>query len=353
MDVTMDRAEQTRQEALAKALDNIAVLDLACLGVAGHLYEALQRKQPGDMCMGAARFVLNALPEEGGLAVIATGFPMGGGVPETDGPVGAAMLARALRVARGARSLIVTDEDFVDAVKAACIGAGLSPRIADPEGLESISYLNPVYILPFPREEAACRTRCEQVLANMEPDLLVAVERPGKNTAGVYHGMNGRPLAGFVADIEPLFEMGRDRGIPILGIGDGGNELGMGVIREDLGEFLPQATSCGCPCGQGTAAVFAADYLVVASVSNWGADGIIAGLAVLTHNSDVLHYPDRERRAIELCANSGAVDGVHVSPVPAVDGIPAEEWEGLLTTLRGMIHRGTDFRGDWRRQKHG
>lgn len=349
----MDRAEQTRQEALAKALDNIAVLDLACLGVAGHLYEALQRKQPGDMCMGAARFVLNALPEEGGLAVIATGFPMGGGVPETDGPVGAAMLARALRVARGARSLIVTDEDFVDAVKAACIGAGLSPRIADPEGLESISYLNPVYILPFPREEAACRTRCEQVLANMEPDLLVAVERPGKNSAGVYHGMNGRPLAGFVADIEPLFEMGRDKGIPILGIGDGGNELGMGVIHEDLGSFLPQATSCGCPCGQGTAAVFAADYLVVASVSNWGADGIIAGLAVLTHNSDVLHHPDRERRSIELCANSGAVDGVHVSPVPAVDGIPAEEWEGLLTTLRGMIHRGTDFSGDWRRQKHG
>ncbi|MFW5733826.1 MAG: DUF4392 domain-containing protein [Oceanidesulfovibrio sp.] len=349
----MDQAEQTRQSALERALDAIATLDLACLGVADHLYAALQRKQPGPMCMGAARFVLDALPEEGGLAVIATGFPMGGGVPETDGPVGAAMLARSLRVARGARSLIVTDEEFVDAVKAACIGAGLSPRIADPEGLESISYLNPVYILPFPREEEACRSHCEQVLANMRPDLMVAVERPGKNVAGVYHGMNGRPLAGYVADIEPLFEMGREASIPILGIGDGGNELGMGIIREALGSFLPQATSCGCPCDKGTAAVFAADYLVVASVSNWGTDCVIAGLSVLTQNIDVLHYPDREKRAIELCANSGAVDGVLVSPVPAVDGIPAEEWEGLLTTLRGMIHRGTGFQGDWRRRKHG
>jgi hypothetical protein len=215
-----------------------------------------------------------------------------------------------------------------------------------------VSYLNPVYILPFPREEQTCRERSERVMANMRPHLMVAVERPGKNVEGVYHGMNGRPLAGYVADIEPLFEMAREGGVPVLGIGDGGNELGMGLIRDDLGGFLPQATSCGCPCGKGTAAVFAADYLVVASVSNWGANGVIAGLAVLTQNRDVLHYPDRERRAIELCANSGAVDGVHVSPVPAVDGIPAEEWEGLLTTLRGMVHRGKDVHGDWRRQTH-
>ncbi len=370
--------DDRRADALAKALDEIAILDLACLGVASYLYLALESRQPGPMCMGAARFMLNALkrtrqtapplasnsaespngrnshagPGRSPVVMIATGFPMGGGVPETDGPVGAAMLARALAKTCGARSVIVTDEAFVEAVKAACIGAGLAPRLVAPDGLEQVSYLNAVHILPFPLEDDACRARCDTALDSMNPALMVAVERPGKNIKGVYHGMNGRPLAGYVADIEPLFSMARERGAPFLAIGDGGNEVGMGLIREDLSAVLPQAEHCGCPCGGGAAAVLEADYLVTASVSNWGAACVIAALSVLTDRPDALHAPEEERRAIELCANSGAVDGVSLSPVPAVDGVSAEEWEGLMTVLHGMVRRGVTDQGDWRRDVH-
>ncbi len=336
---------------VAAAIDDFITLDLACLGVSGPLFAALQRHQPGPMCLGAARFLLDNLPPEDGLVCIATGFPMGGGVPETDGPVGAAMLARALHQALGVTTVLVTDQGWEESLRAACIGAGLSPMPLQENGVERIRYLRPVYVAAVPRDEASAANACARIM-QLKPDMLIAIERPGKNHLGVYHGMNGRPLAGFLSDVEGLFELGREAGVPVLAIGDGGNEIGMGLVRDDLPAFLPQAASCGCPCGGGTAAAFAADYLVVASVSNWGAAGIVAALAAVTGDMDVLQEPEREQRAIELCANTGAVDGVSVSPEPAVDGIPAQEWFGLLRSLRGMVTRGMARKKDWRRKVH-
>ncbi len=337
---------------VADAIDDFATLDLACLGVSQPLYTALQRRQPGPMCLGAADFMLQHLPESQGLVIIATGFPMGGGVPETDGPIGAAMLARALHLSRGCDCIIITDKGWEEPMRAACIGAGLAPIPVPEQGIETINYLKPAYIATVPREDDACHEAVDALLARKKPDLLIAIERPGKNVQGVYHGMNGRPLTGFVADLDYLFHRGRESGVPILGIGDGGNEIGMGLLLRDLPDFLPQARDCGCPCKGGTAAALSADHLVTASVSNWGATCIVAALALRLQNIEILHEPEQEQRAIELCANTGAVDGVSVSPIPAVDGIPGQEWAGLLRSLRGMVARSLFREKDWRRTVH-
>ena len=37
-----------------------------------------------------------------------------------------------------------------------------------------------------------------------------------------------------------------------------------------------------------------------------------------------------------------------MSPEPAVDGISAEEWRGLLRTMRGMVYRTMGVTKDWR-----
>jgi hypothetical protein len=53
-----------------------------------------------------------------------------------------------------------------------------------------------------------------------------------------------------------------------IGVGDGGNEIGMGRVRERLageGELIARIAS-----------VVSVDHLVVAGVSNWGAYGIVA-----------------------------------------------------------------------------
>ncbi|MBG0775854.1 MAG: DUF4392 domain-containing protein [Desulfovibrionaceae bacterium] len=344
----MTTRDQKTMLDLARAIDTFTTQDLTALGVSPQFFAAQQKVLPGPMCLGAADRILSALPPKGGRVIIATGFPMGAGVPETDGPVGAAFLARALYRAVGAQTVIVTDEGWENVVGAACIGAGISPQPLRSGGVREEHYLRQVFIRTVPRDRAESHAVGERILDDIDPHLMIAVERPGKNEMGRYHGMNGRTLEGWVADLDHMFEKARERGITILGVGDGGNELGMGLIQDAVLRVLPQARSCGCGCGGGTAAVTPADFLVVSCVSNWGCTGIIAALALTLGRMDIMHEPEWEQRAIELTANAGGVDGGSLSPVPAVDGIPALEWAGLVRAMRGMVRRGMDIGADWR-----
>ncbi|MGD9124222.1 MAG: DUF4392 domain-containing protein [Desulfarculaceae bacterium] len=344
--------EDSKKLKLFKTIDHFMTLDLTGLGLVVPLYQALGEVQPGNMCQGASEMITRALPQPGGLALIATGFPMGAGLPETDGPVGAALLARALLKSRGAPSILITDAGWEQSLKAACVGAGLTPLEAPSARPEKIHYLNEVYIKTVPKEAEPCHAVCDQLLEIMRPGLLVAVERPGQNLKGVCHGLNGRSLEGMAADLDYLFSQGQKAGIPSLAVADGGNEIGMGLIKQALPGILPQGVDCGCPCGGGITAQTACDHLVVASVSNWGVSGIIAALALSHGDLGLLHSPGREIRTIEMCANAGAVDGGSLSPDPAVDGVPAWEWEGLLRSLKGALYRGLGLDGDWRRAGH-
>jgi hypothetical protein len=160
--------------------------------------------------------------------------------------------------------------------------------------------------------------------------------------------LGGRPLTGLVADLDGLFRKGREQGIPFIAFADGGNELGMGVIADDLPAFSPKARNCGCPCGAGVAATTPADQLVVASVSNWAVTGLIAALTALLQNPVVFHEPELEVRSIDFCCAGGGVDGMIEAPESAVDGIPAAEWAGLIRALRGSVMRTLGLTVDWR-----
>ena len=336
-----------QMESLAKDLDAMATMDLTGLGVIGPMRTALLAKQPGPMCLGAAKLIKEALDGPEPLVLIVTGFPMGGGVPETDGPVGAALLARALIKAFGARVVLVTDNGWEGCLEGACIGAGISPVRSNGGIPQKVPYLRQVYIQSVERGPQACHAVCDGMLRDWGPNLVVAIERPGMNSKGTYHGMNGRSISGQVADLDYLFQKSREAGIATLAVGDGGNELGMGLLKDDLPNFLPQ-TSPLLEYG-GTAAQQSADYLVAACVSNWGASCIVAALGLLLGRLDVLHAPQRERRSLELCSARGAVDGGTLAPDPLADGVPAAEWEGLRAGIRGMLKRGLGLNQDWRR----
>ncbi|MBS1081287.1 hypothetical protein [Gluconobacter kondonii] len=76
-------------ERLSATIDDFMVLDYTGVGSIGMIYAALQKRQPGSMCMAAAEMIVGQVAERPGPVLIATGFPEGGGVPETDGPVAA------------------------------------------------------------------------------------------------------------------------------------------------------------------------------------------------------------------------------------------------------------------------
>lgn len=346
-------------KASADLIERFMTLDLTGVGLIGNIYNALQSRQPGPACMQAAEIIVERVRAHGGPVVIATGFPEGGGVPETDGPVGAALLARALFLALGVETVILTDDDWVETMIGTARGAGLSPLPFPSNGkIEKIAFIRPIYIRSVPKDSAGATAITDALFDQTNPSLVIAIERPGANSNGLYHGLGGRPLDGMVADLDQFFRKAKQKKIPFIAIGDGGNELGMGVIAEDLPTFSPKAVDCGIPGRGGVGAATAADHLIVSNVSNWGATGLIAALSTLLDNPVVFHDPELERRCIELCVASGGVDGMFMAPEPAVDGISADEWVGLIATLRNTLSRlqgrVTNWKGDsgdWRQIK--
>jgi hypothetical protein len=112
--------------------------------------------------------------------------------------------------------------------------------------------------------------------------------------------------------------------VTTIGVGDGGNEVGMGSVRARLareGELIARIAS-----------MVAVDHLVVAGVSNWGAYGIVAQLGRLT-GQRLLHAPTDERKMIDACVTAGAVDGLTKRPEPTVDALDADTHAAVVALL--------------------
>ena len=222
------------------------------------------------------------------------------GAAETDGPPGAAVLGRALR-ALGAEVRYVTDAVTVPVLSAALTALDeAADVIAWPDG-----------------DDAARR-----LLASERPTHLVAIERPGRARDGTYRNMRGADVSEWNARIDELFvRAGR---VTTVGVGDGGNEIGMGNVRARLAK--------GGGLAARIASVVSVDHLVVAGVSNWGAYGIVAHLGRLA-GRPLLHTPDDERRLVTACVAAGACDGVTRRREPTVDGLALDTHAALVTLL--------------------
>ena len=61
--------------------------------------------------------------------------------------------------------------------------------------------------------------------------------------------------------------------IIFIGIGDGGNELGMGKVLDRIVKDVPHGETIAC--------VTAADYLITAGVSNWGGYALAVALYLI------------------------------------------------------------------------
>ena len=140
---------------IAQTIENFMTLDLTGVGLIGKIHDALQKVQPGPACMAAARIIVERIRNHAGPVVIATGFPEGAGVPETDGPVGAAFIARALFLGLGVETVILTDDDWVGMMEGTCRGAGLAPLPFPQDGkITSVDFVRPVYIRSVPKDDA-------------------------------------------------------------------------------------------------------------------------------------------------------------------------------------------------------
>ena len=246
---------------------------------------------PPDFCHQAAQAVL-ALPR--GVVLLTTGFYVRG-FAETDGPSGTWAVAKALE-RLGFHPVIVVDE--------------LCRGYFEPEGLET------VYV-PYDTEDAFLQGLLEQY----QPVLLFALERCGINRVGEYMNMHGVSIRHHTAPIDRLFTLSHGR-IPSIGVGDGGNEIGMGSLADIIAEKLPL-----CPC------TVEVDHPLIATVSNWGGYGLCAALQQLTV-LPLLPTFAQVRDFIARTVALGSVDGVIGVPQVTEDGYPLQITEEILDALK-------------------
>ena len=263
---------------------------------------ALRPHVPSDFCRQAAQYVL----DHPGHTVIVTGFyVIMAGKPETDGPPGAITIGRAVQ-ALGNRVSYVTDSYTAPVLRAWANGA------------EVIEF--PILGVDDSKEHAAW------LLEELQPSLLISIERCGRNRNDEYLNMRARDITPQTARVDYLF----DHGVPSVGIGDGGNEIGMG----NLVEVIPSVESL-----PDDPAISQVDRLIIASVSNWGGYGLAAALSQLTGKA-LLPSAEGEAQMVQGMIDAGAVDGTTGDSVPTVDNFSMDENGALLARLHHLVSAG-------------
>src|SRR4029079_18159953 len=111
-----------------------------------------------------------------------------------------------------------------------------------------------VVLLPFPDEDGPAEAEAEHLLRELRPALCFATERASRGRSGVYHNARGVDIGAGVARVDLLFEAAARRAIPTIGVGDGGNEIGMGLVPEAVRSLVRYGDRCQCGCGGGIGA---------------------------------------------------------------------------------------------------
>jgi len=311
---------------VAEGVDRLITLDLRARGVIYRLYEAARRLTSAPLTLTAAENIMEAA-KSGDTVLITTGFRvLPQRVQETDGPLGAASLARALRVALNVRSILLIEEPSRGILTAALRGLGMNTNRAE-------RYAS---VLSFPLGLKEAVGEAKRVLDECKPSLVLAIEKAGRNSRGEYHTMRGLNISSSHAKVEPLFEEAQKRGVLTVGIGDGGNEVGMGNIKKAVEAHVPHGLLCQCPCKGGIAANSKVDVLVASAISNWGAYGIEACLACLTGKPEVLHTTQQEESMLKAAVEARAIDGVTGRPEHSVDGAPLHLHLSLISMLQAL-----------------
>lgn len=248
-----------------------------------------------------------------------TGFFVPLGSPpaaETDGPIGVALLVRALADI-GIPCRLATDAPCHNACAVALSAAGTPQTPID--AVEIGEPLGPV----ITAWRAAGITHA------------IAVERCGRSADGTPRNMRGQDIGAHTALLDELFTAGPWE---TIAVGDGGNEIGMGALpRALVAQYVAHGETIAC--------VTPARHLIVAGVSHWGAYALIAALAVIRKDwrEHLLRRldPAFDRQILEATLRDGpAVDGVSRVQTPTIDNFDLAFHHETLRRVRALVEDG-------------
>jgi len=310
-------------DSLWVALERAVAKSISRVGIR-FVYEDALRRVRRPLIMDSTDSLIDSLVE-GESIVIFTGFrtpPQY--LQETDGPCGAAFLSKCLNSA-GYRTHVLIEEDPIslNVVKAvlSSIGAYHERAIkalppgggwrADYEGIKIVTEIN--------------------------PSAAIFIEKPGPNDLGVYHSMKGIDVSKYHVDVDPIMsKLVRDN-VVTVGIGDGGNEVGMGVVKDSIRKYVPYGNLCNCPCRGGIASALPTDHLIISGTSNLGAYALAAGIFVREGIRECLIGFEAMERMIRASVSAGSVDGITGHPKLSVDGYSIDVLRNFIKALRESV----------------
>jgi len=245
---------------------------------------------PGELARAAASLV-----DAKNVAIVTGFFLVDQQTYETDGPPGA------LAIGRACDSLQIPVEYHSDSFGRSILqDAGLEPIQGSPL-TGSFEHL---------------------------PTHLVSVERLGRASDGHYYSMRGRDLSAVTEPIDQMFRDASSLGIVTVGIGDGGNEIGMGRVFDQVVSHIPN--------GATIASTVATDFLITAGTSNWGAWGVVAAMSLLNRRNLL---PTLEEAHVDLqrLIDASCCDGVTGCREMTVDGLSTDNYLAPLRKLREIV----------------
>lgn len=295
---------------LGSSLDDLANLDPRGYGVCKLLYKASREYTGMPLCVNATQRLVETL-KNGDTVFIMTGFVLHPfNKAETDGAIGSVLLARALIKAFDAKPVIICPEEAENGIRAMteCL------RIADE-----------LEVNIFTKDKSKAEECANQIISKGIPKAVISIECPGETESGKYHNARGIDLTELEAKQDVLFDKLKAMGVLNIAIGDLGNEIGMGTISACLEKSIPVM-----PVRTKT------DNIITATVSDWGCYSVIAMLAYMLGNPDIMHDYDIQKKAMTFGCENGLIDmsGKHI---PAIDGFGLEITTSIVTLMKELV----------------
>ncbi|WP_071799516.1 glutamate cyclase domain-containing protein [Natronohydrobacter thiooxidans] len=303
-------------------------------GIISQIYNEARREGGGRPITARAAEALVEHVGEGDVVLIVTGAGYAPEVPngESDGPPGAASIARALYWGLKAVPVYVSEVCHAPPVVASSDAAGVMIR---DYGLAKSRRMGGAMVTA-PEEQSEIDAWADDILDRMAPKAIIAIERLGPNESGIVHYSTG-VAPGNCVNLSPLFDKAAERGILSIGIGDNGNEIGFGRIHSFMQDFHPYGRETQTDKPGGAVTVTPTDIFLPASVSNWGAYGVAAMLGVLLRDRDLVQTPQLEERIVKACLDAGGWEMRYCTSRFIVDGTEGESSMAIVQLLRDLV----------------
>jgi len=299
--------------------------ELTGANITRELYDAAARGKDAPLIYTAAAELLARVKPRDTVVFVTGFFDPPSMIDEMDGPLGAVALARMLCVALDITPVFLTE--VANMQRMAGLAAALGLEVVDYDLARTTPFK--AAVMPLPIDHARARVEAVRLCETCQPAAMIAIEKPAPCPRGRYHTGKGLDVTDTVGKVDHVIAEARKRGILTIGIGDGGNEVGMGNILDDVIRVVPTGNVIGTSVET--------DLLVVAAIANWGAYAIGATIAAALAMPEAIHSLDEERRLTGAAAALGFIDPATGLANGWTDGTPPICSESMLELLRQMV----------------